>query len=56
MADVIQETITIRVSKLVKTGTREDGNMVADEKLPLIEATLEEVLDMPDCVIEVERE
>ena len=56
MARIIEESVTIRFSKLVRNDADENDGLVSDENVAVIDATLQEVLDLQGgVVVEVER-
>ncbi len=57
MAQIIEDCVTIRVSKLVRNDADGTGQLVSDEQLELIDATLQEVLELEGgVVVEVSRD
>jgi hypothetical protein len=52
MAQVLEETIVIKVSKLVRNGL--DQNLVPEESLEALEQVAQELLG-PDVIVEVEK-
>lgn len=57
MAQIIEDCITIRVSKLVRNDAESTAELVSEQQLELIDATLQEVLDLEaGVVVEVQRD
>jgi len=56
MAKILQETIVINVSKLVKNNDSSDEFLVDDEILVAIEDLVNEIITNPNTVVEVTRE
>lgn len=52
MAKIVESTITIRVSKLVKSDSTLDNDITSDLK-PALEQIVQELVSS-DCVVEVE--
>lgn len=56
MAQIIQECITIRLSRVVRSDDNDVNDVVTDDVVNLIDAALQEVLELPaGTVVEVER-
>lgn len=56
MANMIEESITVRLTRLVRSSVTESDPMVTPEIVELIDATLQEVLTLPaGTVVEVYR-
>ena len=51
MANIVQDCITITFSKIVRNDYEADEGIATEEQISLIDATLQEVLDLPDGVI-----
>jgi hypothetical protein len=56
MAQIIDETLTVRFSQIVPNGAKKAKRMINDDHIATLNAALQEVLDTPaGVVVEVER-
>lgn len=51
MAKIVEETLKVKFSRLVRDDADDVGGMVTDEHVTLIDAALQEVLELPDGVV-----
>lgn len=51
MAKIIEETVTVKFSRLVRDDANGDDSAVTDEHVQLIDAALQEVLQLPEGVV-----
>jgi len=55
MANIVEQRLVVKFSKLVREDYEGETNLVTDEHVEVIDATMQEIFDDKSIIIEVEK-